>query len=558
MGPYTLPAFSLHPLPCSLPKRPGRRSVPRRPVRLPSSPSTPFGLSDRPPPPQLPTPLPSPTPSSAAPELRSIEAAPLPLPSEYRLSPRATSKTPGKTLGNTRTETGDKTQDGAGNGLQLPAPMSRPLEISGQNDAVLALGNVVGSPQIFRTAVAAAVDRNPALGEAEAFADEAAAARREARAGLFPTADLNATSFDTVSRAFSNDPNNIIERSRPRSRTDVQLSVNQTLFDFGATSNRIASGTSRIRAAAASIDDTASQIALRTIAAWYDIFTYRSLLAIGRVYQRNQEERRGDFTKRIDGGVNAQVDVARINSSLAGLQTRLARYERAVANAEAQFTQLTGRPAPSDLSRAPFLGKLPTTLDDARIAAIDVPAVRSAVEQAAASRTDAKASRRDNLPYVSAGIDAGRYGVLENPRDYDVRARITIRQRVGGAYDARQAQVAARANGALARSARIGEEAARDAAIAWTDLQALNRQTVSLEQSYLAARQSRDAIEVRFKFSRGTLFDVIDANDAYFGAAAAYVESLADRDTGHYVLLARTGRLLDALGINSAYLQARK
>jgi adhesin transport system outer membrane protein len=361
-----------------------------------------------------------------------------------------------------------------------------------------------------------------------------------------------------VSRAFSNDPNNIIERSRPRSRTDVQLSVNQTLFDFGATSNRIASGTSRIRAAAASIDDTASQIALRTIAAWYDIFTYRSLLAIGRVYQRNQEERRGDFTKRIDGGVNAQVDVARINSSLAGLQTRLARYERAVANAEAQFTQLTGRPAPSDLSRAPFLGKLPTTLDDARIAAIDVPAVRSAVEQAAASRTDAKASRRDNLPYVSAGIDAGRYGVLENPRDYDVRARITIRQRVGGAYDARQAQVAARANGALARSARIGEEAARDAAIAWTDLQALNRQTVSLEQSYLAARQSRDAIEVRFKFSRGTLFDVIDANDAYFGAAAAYVESLADRDTGHYVLLARTGRLLDALGINSAYLQARK
>lgn len=519
-----------------------------------SSPSTPFGLSDRPPPPQLPTPLPSPTPSSAAPELRSIEAAPLPLPSEYRLPPRAS----GKTLGETRGRTGDETQAGDGDGLQLPAPMSRPLEISGQNDAVLALGNVVGSPQIFRTAVAAAVDRNPALGEAEAFADEAAAARREARAGLFPTADLNATSFDTVSRAFSNDPNNIIERSRPRSRTDVQLSVNQTLFDFGATSNRIASGTSRIRAAAASIDDTASQIALRTIAAWYDIFTYRSLLAIGRVYQRNQEERRGDFTKRIDGGVNAQVDVARINSSLASLQTRLARYERAVANAEAQFTQLTGRPAPSDLSRAPFLGKLPITLDDARIAAVDVPAVRSAVEQAAASRTDAKASRRDNLPYVSAGIDAGRYGVLENPRDYDVRARITIRQRVGGAYDARQAQVAARANGALARSARINEEAARDAAIAWTDLQALNRQTVSLEQSYLAARQSRDAIEVRFKFSRGTLFDVIDANDAYFGAAAAYVESLADRDTGHYVLLARTGRLLDALGIDSAYLQARK
>lgn len=518
------------------------------PPPVSSSPSTPFGAPVRPLSP-LPAPAPSPTsPStSAVPELPSIEAAPLPLPSEYRL-PRQTTPT-----GPRRDTRGDPA-----NGLQLPAPLARPLEVSSRDDAVLALGRAAGSPEVFRTSVAAAVDRNPALGEAEAAAEEAAAVRQEARAGLFPTADLNATSFDTISRDFSNDPNNIIERSRPRSRTDVQLAVNQTLFDFGATSNRIQSGSSRIRAAAASIDDTASQIALRTIAAWYDIFTYRSLLAIGRVYQRSQEERRGDFAQRIDLGANAQVDVARINSSLAGLQTRLARFERSLANAEAQFTQLTGRPAPTDLTRAPFLGNLPGTLEDARMAAMDVPAVRSASEQASAARTDAKAVRKDNLPYISAGIDAGRYGVFENPRDYDVRARITIRQRLGGAYDAREAQASARAEGALARSMRVGEEAARDAAIAWSDLQALNRQTASLEQSYLAARQSRDAIEARFKVSRGTLFDVIDANDAYFGAAAVYIESLADRDAAHYVLLARTGRLLDALNISSAYQQARR
>ena len=174
-----------------------------------------------------------------------------------------------------------------------------------------------------------------------------------------------------------------------------------------------------------------------------------------------------------------------------------------------------------------------------------------------AARDDARAAARDMLPNISTGIDAGRYGLFER-RDYDVRARLSLRMRLGGAQGARLDQIRARANGVAARSSRVREETARDAAIAWADVQALGEQTAALERSYVAARLSRDTIEERFRVSRGTLFDVIDANDAYFGAAAAYVESLADRDAAHYVLLARTGRLLPALQITSAYDRDRR
>ena len=88
--------------------------------------------------------------------------------------------------------------------------------------------------------------------------------------------------------------------------------------------------------------------------------------------------------------------------------------------------------------------------------------------------------------------------------------------------------------------------------------QPLTTSAPAARRTALAARLSRDTIEERFRVSRGTLFDVIDANDAYFGAAAAYVESLADRDAAHYVLLARTGRLLPALQITSAYDRDRR
>ncbi|VXC47409.1 TolC family protein [Sphingomonas sp. AX6] len=506
-----------------------------------SSPSSPFGPT---PPSESPLP-PMPTTTGglddAAPVLPSIEGEALPLPERSVQDAAAPVAEP---------------RQGPGSPSSLAAPLSQPLQISGIGDPVLELGRAGSSAQAFRLAVAAAVDRNPALGEAEAAAEEAKAIRGEAREGLFPSAELNVTSYNTISRAFSNDIDNIIERSRPRARTDAQLAVNQTLFDFGATFSRIAAGGARMRAAAAAIDDTASQIALRTIAAWYDIYTYRALLRISADYQTNQSRWQGEFAQRVDQGVNAQVDVARIDSSLASLNTRVARYERAVANAEAQFAQLTGQAAPAQLMRAPFLGDLPATQATARAAAIDVPAVRSASEQADAATRDAQALRRGVLPNISAGIDAGRYGVFETERDYDVRARITLSQRLGGGTTSRVKQATARATGASARARRVEEEAARDAAIAWSDLQALNRQTESLEQGYLSARQSRDAVEARFRISRGTLFDVINANDAYFGAAAAYIESLADRDAAHYVLLARTGRLLTALEIDSAYRQA--
>ena len=48
------------------------------------------------------------------------------------------------------------------------------------------------------------------------------------------------------------------------------------------------------------------------------------------------------------------------------------------------------------------------------------------------------------------------------------------------------------ARGAEARATRIREEAERDAAIAWSDVRALEQQLDALEASYIASRRSRD------------------------------------------------------------------
>ena len=106
--------------------------------------------------------------------------------------------------------------------------------------------------------------------------------------------------------------------------------------------------------------------------------------------------------------------------------------------------------------------------------------------------------------------------MIENDRDYDIRGRVALRYRMFGAADARAEQYEARARGAEARATRIREEAERDAAIAWSDVRALQEQLDALEASYIASRRSRDVIVERFRVARGTLFDVVAAEDAYF------------------------------------------
>lgn len=433
----------------------------------------------------------------------------------------------------------------------LPPPTGRPLDIDFAADPVLRLRREQVDYARFREAIASAVEQHPGLGEAAATEDEATGALREARSAQRPTVDVTITGYRVLSREFSNDPTNIIERSRPAQRTDAILNVTQNIFDFGASARRVSAAGARLRAAGAELEQTADSIALNAIGAWYEVFGYRAVVALTEAFVASQRELRAAVEIRIRDGVSAEGDLAQVDSYIAQAETRLARFRRLVATAEARFTELTGTPPPPGLERAPAPGLPVTNRDEAALAAEEAPAVRSARAIADASRQEARAARADRLPQVSAGIEAGRYGVFENEEDYDIRSRVALRWRPIGNADPRADQADSRAVAAEARANRIAEEAARDAAIAWSDLRALEQQMEALEASYIASRQSRDVIVERFRVARGTLFDVVAAEDAYFESATAYIQSLTELDAARYILLSRTGRLLEALQIDA-------
>jgi outer membrane protein, adhesin transport system len=433
---------------------------------------------------------------------------------------------------------------------QLPEPTENPLAIDRNADPILGLARRSVPNGEFLGLVRQAVELHPRVDEAQAGIAEAEAAEDEARAGRLPTIDVGLNSQRSILRNFDDDRgiDNIVERSRAEGRSDFTVSVNQPLYDFGATEARISAAGARLRAAAEEAELSADQVALRAIAAWYDVYAYRALVTLGETFASGQADVRDAIQTRIAQGVSAPGDLPRVESYIASAQADLSRYRRQLANAEARFQEMFGVPAPRDIGRAPILPGPTMTKDMAQYLARSAPEVEGAEALARAARQESIAARAQKLPTVSAGIDAGQYGVFATD-DYDVRGRITVRQRFLGGVNARADQAAARAAAAEARATRVRAEAEREAAIAWSDVAALEQQLAALESSYIASRQSRDVLAERFRVARGTLFDLLESESGYFNVSATYIRAITELDAARYVLLSRTGQLLPTLQI---------
>lgn len=435
--------------------------------------------------------------------------------------------------------------------LSLPSPRKDPLADGESCDLVLALEREEQGNGAFFDMVRNSVERHPALAETKADEEAARAGRRVARAGLFPTIDAEVTFDHAIARRFGNDINTIVEQSRLDGRTDVSVTASQTVLDFGATSRAIGAANSRIKSAEAQVADTEQSVAFLAIQAYYDLFLYQRLAELAASFQQRQAVIRGAVEDHVRQGASARGDLSRIDASIFRVNAQLANFQRRLADAQARWGELSGLPVPTEVKRPEPVGRLTITRDAAVAGSGSLPAVRAAEEVAQAARFDAGSQHARLLPQVSANVNFGRYGILEGLKDYDARAQVSVRQRFLGGLAARADQAQAQARAAEARADRTREEAERDAAIAWSDLDALDAQLSAQRSSYVSARRVRDVEAERFRVERGTLIDLLDAEETYYGVATTYISILAQRDLARFALLMKSGKLDQALELAS-------
>jgi adhesin transport system outer membrane protein len=433
---------------------------------------------------------------------------------------------------------------------RLPPPSTEPLNIDFARDPFLNFVRTASPPDTFRATIGAAVEVHPAVAAAAQSTLEARAVKTEVRAGLMPKIDAELIAGRSLARNLSGDKV-FVERLSPTQRSDAIANADQLIFDFGATSSRVNAASARIKAAQAEVARVATDTALRSVAAYYDVLTFQTLIEINAATVTRFRQILSDTRARFTQGLGSGGDVARAQAFLADAQVNGVKFQRRLDEARGNYRELFGADAPLHLAR-PVPPKTDAhSFDEALARSHDAPAVSAASAQTAAARDDWRATKGDALPRLSAGVTGSLYDIAGGANNYDVRGQLLLRQTftVGGASSARIAQAKARYEREQFTTTRIADETARDAGVAWQNIALLEQSTATLIDAYEANRRARDMFVEQFRVSRGTQLDLLRAEQDYSTSAANYLQGAVELDVARYVLLARTGELLPVFGI---------
>lgn len=419
--------------------------------------------------------------------------------------------------------------------------------------AMLSLAPLTASAQIpdsARDAVRKAVESNPEVqGSWHAFR----AAENEqdaARSGYLPRVDLEAG----VGRERLRRPNSSTDSF---SISGATLSLTQMLYDGFFTRSEVSRFGHARMVRYFELLEGVENVALESMRAYLDVLRYRDLVSYA---QENYVEHRvvyDQILERTRSGVGRGVDTDLATGRLALAEANLLTEVSNLHDVTARYLRIVGeRPGEElePLGQDAFAATLP-------------PGVTEALEQAYA--------RNPGLKAAVANIHAGQ-GLVESRRSafhprVDLRLREsrdrnldglrgTTREGVaevvlnfnlyrGGGDKARLRQAAEDLNAAHDTRERVCRDLRQAVSISYNDNRVIEEQLTYLEQHQASSARAREAYRQQFDIGQRTLLDLLDGENEYFDARRAYANAYYNRLIAQAGTLARTGTLLETLGV---------
>ena len=398
------------------------------------------------------------------------------------------------------------------------------------------------SDPLFKARVRDAVVRHPELRSALGAVDGAVAAIEEARAASKPQITGQSEGgwrhFDRNATLGSPE--------RRYSTGGLGVSMRQLVYDFGAAEALVQSSQARTRVAEARMEAKRSEVALRAVQVAVELDRSRRQLELA---QENETARRAiaSYVKeRFDLGGGAVSDVLRAESRVAEASAGVVAARTRVEAAEAGYREIfgvtpgavsLGAEAPVDV---PGLGKLPEL-------ALSFSSVRAASAVKEAASADVRAANARSMPQLNFEASVNRrdlVGYNVSPGT-DRTAGLSLRYDfyTGGAASAREAQALSRLRQAEEDYRATIQTFERFADEALADARASSQLVVARISAVELAANSLRAVREQFAFRRGTLLDLLTAQEAVNAAGQALIDAYAQQVLGSYRLLYVASRL---------------
>ena len=366
----------------------------------------------------------------------------------------------------------------------------------------------------------------------------AALATREAYGGFLPKVTANLESGKRQNDPV-NTPWNVAPAFQDNSKA-FAVTANQLVYDFGALGHQVDARTAQERVALSRADLKTSELALRATSAWLEMFRARQLVDLSAMNVSSRQQLLTFIEEREQLGASAKSDVLRARARLADAQVSASEAQTQIAAAEATYREIFNEAAPR-MVQLPRVPDMPLQ----RYANFDYlfgrsPQLAQAAAQTEAARLEAKSAAAALRPAVYFDFTARRRDLGgEGTAGTDWTAGFVVRQTLysGGSDLARKQQADQRAIEAQLAEDNVKRQLERLYVQAVADVQTRVAAVTARKEAAKVAAVALEAVREQFAFRRGSLLDLLRAQEELFVAGRQLIDGVVDESLARYRLL---------------------
>ncbi len=410
----------------------------------------------------------------------------------------------------------------------------------------------IASAATLQEAVDATVKTNPdvlaAVHERQAVAKEI----DQARAGYYPTLDLQ---VGTGWEMTDNPSTRASGKGEVHlNRDEARLDARQMLFDGMETKNEVERQEARTNSRAFSVFSSAENTGLDAVEAYLNVLRRQHLVELAQTNLEAHQRTHDQIMLRSERGVGRKADMDQSLGRLALAEANLMSEQSNLRDAETSYIRVVGM-EPDTLSQPDSpISLIPQTRDEAIATAVDNhPTLRLAafdVESAQAQHATAKAPFYPDL-HLELGTRADHDIDGQEGKDKDLYAMLRLRYNLanGGRDTARREETAFLINQAAEIRNNTHRQVEESVRLSWNAWETVKRQMSFRRQHVESSEKSRDAYQQQFSLGQRTLLDLLDSENEVFSARTALVNTQYDEMFAMYRILNSMGMLLQGLNV---------
>jgi adhesin transport system outer membrane protein len=411
----------------------------------------------------------------------------------------------------------------------------------------------VAGAATLEEAVGLAISTNPRVGVVSYDRQAVQYELRQGVALFYPQVDLEADTGPEWTKNNTTDGQGY-NNGRWLWANSATLTLSQLIFDGHFASNEVAKQEARVSSAAYRVSEAAEFVGLDAVEAYLEVMRQRDRLLNAEQNVLTHQNTLGDVQLRAQAGGGNVADVRQAEARLASSESALTQIRGALNDAEYRYINVVG--VAPDTLMAPTVpyDMLPASLEDSVAAAMsNSPTVAFARADVAAAAAEAAQQTAAYWPDVRLQLQ----GAAANNDDgsdqsaYNASAFVVVKWNLyrGGADTARVKEFKHRLAESTEQMLINERQVAEDARVSWNGIQTARQSVEILKREVDANLSTRDIYNQQFDIGQRGLLDLLDADNELFLSRDSLITATYAEMFAAYRLLATTGMLVEALGL---------